>query len=142
MVNPFQTKRKHDFLDQPPSGPLGRDAVRVRKVTASQFDFTGWNGLIDLGPSPHLLFTLLSLIHLAHPSSALQTTLSAPRHWWSRQCRATERRKSFRIKAETNAFVAKVASHPVHPVPPHLPFLQVVTPMPRDGTALTRFYHA
>jgi hypothetical protein len=52
-----KAKRKLDILDQPASGPLGRDAVLLRKRTAFQFPFTGWNGLIrhyfhPAAPSP------------------------------------------------------------------------------------------
>jgi hypothetical protein len=50
-ISPFQAKRKLDFLDQPASGRLGRDAVWLRKVTAFQFSFASWNELIHLHPS-------------------------------------------------------------------------------------------
>jgi hypothetical protein len=43
-ISPFQATLA--FLDQLASGPLGRDAVRLRKVIALQLSFTGWNGLI------------------------------------------------------------------------------------------------
>jgi hypothetical protein len=45
-IVPFQAKRNLDFLDPPASGPLGRDASGLRIVTALQFSFAGWNGLI------------------------------------------------------------------------------------------------
>jgi hypothetical protein len=45
-ISPFQARRTLDFLDQPASGALGRDAVSLRKVTVFQLFFTGWNGLM------------------------------------------------------------------------------------------------
>jgi hypothetical protein len=44
VSKPVPGEKKTQFLDQPPSGALGRDAIAIEKVTAFKFLFLGWNG--------------------------------------------------------------------------------------------------